>query len=73
MDKNKISYINWSIGNKGESSSALQTGTGPNDVCTDSRDTQSGQFVKSMLRKKNPTVPAVCPAGEWENKLFSFY
>nr|AJD14760.1 beta-1,4-endoglucanase [Pratylenchus goodeyi] len=62
LDENKVSYINWSISNKGEQSSALQEKTGPADVCKDDKDTTSGAFVKKMLRAKQPALPQGCAA-----------
>lgn len=62
MDKNDISYINWSISNKNETSAALKPGSGPEDVCKNDKDTESGAFVKKNLIAKNPTAPAGCPA-----------
>lgn len=59
LDANKISYINWSLGTKAETSSALRAGSTPADVCSDSKDTESGAFVKRMLREKNP-APQGC-------------
>lgn len=62
LDQNNISYINWAIDNKGEKSAALQSNATPADVCTDSKDSESGTFVKTMMRKKNPK-----PSGCWRS------
>jgi hypothetical protein len=67
LDENKISSINWSIGNKPESSSALQKDATAADVCKNDKDTSSGAFIKKMLKEKNPPQKGcdAAPAGKY--------
>jgi endoglucanase len=69
LDQNKVSYINWSVGNKDETSAALKPGATPADVCANSKDTESGEFVKAMLKEKNPP-PKNCPGSSTNGDLF---
>ncbi|KAF7639647.1 Beta-1,4-endoglucanase [Meloidogyne graminicola] len=59
LDKYKVSYINWSISNKSESSAALIPGSTSADVGNDSHLTESGSYVKQMLKNKQP-APIGC-------------
>uniref|UniRef100_A0A1I8BH06 CBM2 domain-containing protein n=1 Tax=Meloidogyne hapla TaxID=6305 RepID=A0A1I8BH06_MELHA len=50
-DKNKISYLNWAVDNKGEGSAALNPNTVASDVGTPSHWSKSGQIVQDHLKK----------------------
>ena len=49
MNENNISYINWSLSDKDETSAILKPGTNKNGF-TDSDLTESGQFIKKVIR-----------------------
>lgn len=53
MEKNKISYLAWSIADKRESSAALLPGASPKGGWRDSRISESGQLIRAQLRAKN--------------------
>jgi endoglucanase len=52
-DANGISWCNWSVADKNESSAALKPGTSPTGKWKDSELTPSGLFVRDELRRKN--------------------
>lgn len=54
MDDHKISWCNWSIADKNESSSALKIGMQVNGPLSADQLTESGNFVRDELRLKNP-------------------
>ena len=54
LDANKISWLNWSIADKEESSAAVKPGASGNGGWPDSMLTQSGLLVREELRAKNP-------------------
>ncbi|MFL6734497.1 MAG: glycoside hydrolase family 5 protein [Sphingomicrobium sp.] len=60
LEKNKISYLNWSIADKRESSAALLPGASPRGGWSENQVSTSGKLVREQLRKMNP--PAA-PAG----------
>jgi endoglucanase len=54
LDKKKISYVNWAIDDKTESSAALKPGTQSSQLSDDSKLSASGKFIKAMLIARNP-------------------
>jgi len=54
LDQNKISWLNWSIADKEESSAAVKPGASGTGGWPDSMLTQSGLMVREELREKNP-------------------
>jgi len=54
MDDHKISWCNWSLADKNESSSSLKTGMQIKDKLASTQLTESGNFVRDELRLKNP-------------------
>nr|BAB68522.1 beta-1,4-endoglucanase [Pratylenchus penetrans] len=56
LDNNKISYANWAVDAKSESSAALNPGTQPSQISSDSVLTASGSFVKAKLKSQNNGV-----------------
>nr|CAD2161863.1 unnamed protein product [Meloidogyne enterolobii] len=55
-DKNKISYLNWAVSNKGEGSAALNPNTVASDVGNPSHWSPSGKFVQAHLKNMNNGV-----------------
>ena len=55
LDSNNISWLNWSIADKEESSAAVKPGASGTGGWPDSMLTQSGLMVRTELRAKNPT------------------
>ncbi|CAK5087465.1 unnamed protein product [Meloidogyne enterolobii] len=55
-DKNKISYLNWAISNKGEGSAALNPNTVASDVGNPDHWSASGKFVQSHLKNMDNGV-----------------
>ena len=53
MNDKKISWCNWSLCDKDESSAALKPGTSPTKALTDSDLTASGLFVKKSMTTSN--------------------
>lgn len=60
MEQRKISYLNWSIADKDESSAALLPGAAANGGWADSMISPSGKFVRQQIRTMN--APAAAPA-----------
>lgn len=56
MDSLKVSYVNWAIDDKTESSAALVPGTQPGQLGDDSKLSASGKFIKAMLIARNPKL-----------------
>ncbi|AOW21587.1 glycoside hydrolase family 5 protein [Urechidicola croceus] len=54
LDKNDISWVNWSISDKNETTSALKGGASDRGNWDIDEITVSGQLVREELRKKNP-------------------
>ncbi len=54
LDANKISWLNWSIADKEESSAAVKPGASATGGWPDAMLTQSGLLVREELRAKNP-------------------
>jgi endoglucanase len=54
MEANKISYLNWSIVTKRETSAALLPGASPRGGWTERSISPSGKLVREQLRKTNP-------------------
>ncbi len=55
LDANNISWLNWSINDKEESSAAVKPGASGTGGWPDAMLTQSGLLVRAELRAKNPT------------------
>ncbi len=55
LDKNKISWCNWSITDKDESSAAITPGASGTGGWSNSEITKSGKLVRKELLKKNQT------------------
>ncbi|CAK5087463.1 unnamed protein product [Meloidogyne enterolobii] len=55
-DKNKISYLNWAISNKGEGSAALNPNTVASDVGNPDHWSADGKFVQSHLKNMDNGV-----------------
>lgn len=55
LDSNQISWLNWSIADKEESSAAVKPGASGTGGWPDSMLTTSGLLVREELRAKNPT------------------
>uniref|UniRef100_A0A914L940 Glycoside hydrolase family 5 domain-containing protein n=1 Tax=Meloidogyne incognita TaxID=6306 RepID=A0A914L940_MELIC len=64
-DKNKISYLNWALSNKGEGSAALNPNTVASDVGNPSHWSASGKFVQAHLKNMNNGVS--CSGGKQNN------
>jgi endoglucanase len=58
LEKNKISYLAWSIADKDESSAALLPGASPKGGWPDSMVSKSGKLIRDQLRKMNPRAEA---------------
>jgi endoglucanase len=55
MNQHQISWINWSLCDKDESSAALRPGVSPNGEWSEADLTESGNFIREQLRNhKNP-------------------
>jgi endoglucanase len=54
LDQKKISWCNWSIADKSETSAALMPGAPVNGGWTDAQISRSGKIVRTELRLKNP-------------------
>jgi endoglucanase len=52
LDENKISWCNWSLGDKAEGSAILIPDANPNGNWTDAELTESGKFIKTILSVK---------------------
>lgn len=55
LDSNQISWLNWSIADKEESSAAVKPGASGSGGWPDAMLTTSGLLVREELRAKNPT------------------
>jgi endoglucanase len=56
LDQNKLSWCNWSIADKQETSAVLKPGTSINGGWTDADLTTSGLLVRTELKTKNPYI-----------------
>lgn len=56
MDEHKISWVNWSIADKDEKSAALKPGAKATGGWADDEISESGLFVRTQLREKNPAA-----------------
>ncbi|KAI3418003.1 hypothetical protein GPALN_010598 [Globodera pallida] len=56
LDGNKISYVNWSVCNKGESCSALITSAGAANVASSSYWTTSGKLIQAFYKQQSNGV-----------------
>ncbi|PSJ38483.1 glycoside hydrolase family 5 protein [Allosphingosinicella deserti] len=67
LEENRLSYLNWSISTKKESSAALLQGASPRGGWRDGQISPSGRLVREQLRKMNPArgvaSAAPCAAG----------
>lgn len=62
MEKHKISYLNWSVADKRETSAVLQPGASPTGGWKDEMITPSGKFVREQLRKMNQPSNSIAGA-----------
>ncbi len=53
MEENQISYLNWSVADKEESSAILRPGASPTGGWSDDVITPSGHFVRAQIRARN--------------------
>ena len=53
MDRHKLSWANWSVADKDESSAAFRPGTDPSGMNREENISISGKLVKSYLRNSN--------------------
>ena len=59
LEANKISYLNWSIADKNETSAALLPGAPAEGGWTDAQISKSGKLVRDQIRTMNAaTAPA---------------
>lgn len=58
LEKHKISYLNWSIADKRESSAAVLPGASPTGGWKNDQVSQSGKLVREQLRKMNTPAAA---------------
>lgn len=56
LDKNHISYVNWSIADKAETASAILPGTSPYGAWREDELTESGKLVRDDLILKNTPI-----------------
>ena len=56
LDANGISWCNWSVADKNETSAALKTGASERGGWAESQITPSGLFVRNEARTKNPPL-----------------
>jgi len=56
LDAHHISWCNWSVADKKETSAALLPGANPKGGWPDAAITPSGLFVREEIRKKNALV-----------------
>jgi endoglucanase len=54
MEAHKLSYVNWSVADKDETSAALRPGASPNGGWSDAELSPSGRLVRERLRRMNP-------------------
>jgi endoglucanase len=54
LDENKISWCNWSLADKSETSAALKPGASATGGWASSQLSESGIFIRDYLRAKNP-------------------
>jgi endoglucanase len=54
MEENQLSYMNWSIGDRDESSAALRPGAPARGNWTDEHLNPSGRLVRDQIRRMNP-------------------
>lgn len=58
LNQRNVSWVNWSLADKAEASAALNPGANPNGGWSDSELSQSGKFVKSIMKQNyNPPIP----------------
>jgi endoglucanase len=68
MEKHKISYLNWSIADKRETSAVLTPGASPTGGWKDEAITPSGKFVREHLRQMNrPAAATATPAHDHDH------
>jgi endoglucanase len=56
MDENKLSWCNWSIADKNETSAALRSGADQSGYWQDSDLTESGSLVKDKIKSSNDSL-----------------
>lgn len=58
LNQKNVSWVNWSLCDKAEASAALNPGSSAHGGWNDSNLTQSGRFVKTVMKQNyNPPVP----------------
>jgi endoglucanase len=62
LDENQISWCNWSVADKQETSAALKPGAAGTGGWADDVISPSGLFVREELRRKNPLPPTPVPS-----------
>jgi endoglucanase len=63
MEKNQLSYLNWSVADKRETSAALMPGASGKGGWPDRMLSPSGKLVRSQLRAMNRGGMASCRPG----------
>ncbi|WP_206185847.1 glycoside hydrolase family 5 protein [Sphingosinicella sp. BN140058] len=64
LETNRLSYLNWSVSTKKESSAALRPGAGPRGHWHADQISASGRLVRTQLRALNPPVAPSGRRGE---------
>ncbi len=64
LEKNQLSYLNWSVADKDETSAALVPGAAPTGGWADRAISPSGRLVREQLRLQNPKPPCRAGAGK---------
>jgi endoglucanase len=62
MDRNHLSWCNWSVADKRETSAALMPGASATGNWSAEKISPSGTLVREELRAKNPPPPTAVPA-----------
>jgi endoglucanase len=57
MDRNRLTWCNWAVSDKRETSAALLPGAAPNGGWSDEALSPSGRLVRELLRKEPVSSP----------------
>ncbi len=72
IDKNNLSYMNWSLCNKAESASAIASWCTKTSNWEEWELAESGTWMRNQLRSEPPEIPAIAPyddvAGHWADR-----
>ncbi len=72
IDKNNLSYMNWSLCNKAESASAIASWCTKTSNWEEWELAESGKWMRNQLRSEPPEIPAIAPyddvAGHWADQ-----